>query len=541
MKNLGLDFGTTNSILSYYHREKDLIDCFRMGGAGGQSYIPTVIAYNQEGEFAIGAVARSCMLDEDFYVYDRFKMLLGERDRERLEKYGFLDKLPGQCARDFIGKLIDSFRTEEPAYSEIEGIIITVPQIWITESDNRNAGYLARQELRARCRELGLPLKRLLSEPVAASAYFAHEYHKTRGKWFNGHVMVCDYGGGTLDLSLSRIEEGVITVLECSGKGRDQHTFGKAGVAFDEAVVQSVYQREHDNRPLSRNEGQFIKLMQEFEDLKIKKKGIKIDPCLKHYLRDSSIDKTLFSIDSMGFRASDFVTAFKQVIEPDFIRSLDEISGYFSTHNVDPADRDRFKVIMVGGFSSFWLVENRIREYFQANSEGDPRFDSCFNLTDSCLAISKGAGAVANGLVDIDPLCPMSMGLRLKRDMGGIFKEYDKVILKKGVKMSECVSPVYLDSPVRVSMPDGPGTSRKVSIKVFFGDNRDRRYFELDKSIDQLLPNLERAGNRWEIGFSVDENFFFTMHARDASGEVRETPVGDLLENIIGLVIEDDT
>lgn len=374
-------------------------------------------------------------------------------------------------------------------------------------------------------------MKRFLSEPVAASAYFVYKYRdKHKGAPFNGHVLVCDYGGGTLDLSLSLVEAEKITILERTGKGHDDNTFGRAGIAFDEAVVTQVYKR-NTGKTINRTDPIFPKLMTEFEESKIDHKE-DVDKALKQHIRESSLDKKVFKVHDMVFLASDLTGAFEQVIKPDLLKALNEMKGYFHAHNVNQFDENRFRVVMAGGFSSFYLVDRTVKDFFGSKTDKDGRFDSCFTVEDTALAISKGAALVANDKINIESTCPVSMGIQVRqKDRQGIMEDKftDRVVLKKGVKLSDYTKPVFLPRPVEIGDP------AKSKIVVFVGDE-NRHYIRLEHNTDQLFHNVHNTSNHWKIGFSVDENSLFTFHTVDSSGNAKDTLLGDLLEKVSGLI-----
>lgn len=538
MNKIGLDFGTTNSTLSYLDASGN-VKCYRLGGASASEYIPSFIAYAREDEeTVIGKEAKLSQTEEEYEVYSKFKMLLGEKNAERLKAHLFDARTPAQCAHDFIRHLFHQYCREEKIKGGIRKAVITVPEIWTKEVHENEIGYIARGELRKIADELEVPSLRLLSEPVAASAYFAHCHDQRQGRPFNGHVLVCDYGGGTLDLSLSAVRGERISVLECTGKGHDPDKIGKAGVAFDETVVRAVYEREKQAK-LSRSGQEFHQLMMAFESQKIGRKN-HVDKGLKNYIRRASADKKVFSVDGLKINASDLCQNFDTVIKPDFMRALTEMRGYFDAHGADCHNRERFRVVPVGGFSAFYLVRRALSEFFDSDpDEDDPRFDPCFGIEDTALAISKGAALVANDRVHIDLCCPMSMGMQVIRQHDvGRWEPDDIAVLKKGVRITEYAEPQFLPSPVSISVEPG---FRDTPIILFFGDAQGRRYIRLDHSIDQVFPNLNVQNNTWKVGFSVDRNFNFTMHVRDRQGASRQTYIGDLLEKINGIIMDGNT
>ena len=533
MKKIGLDFGTTNSTLCFYDPDQKNFDFYRMHSAGGPTYIPSFVRYEKEdGSVEIGKQAKTKQNDDDYSVFSGFKMLLGESKKERLEKYGFDSKTPDECAKSYIKKLFENYCNERNIPLEkIEDLVITVPEIWIKE--HRHA---SREHLKKIINDLKLPLKKLISEPVAASAYFVHSYNKKYNSWFNGYLMLCDYGGGTLDLSLSNVEGEKITVLECAGKGHDNELLGKAGVAFDREVVTQVYEREKGEK-LSRKNKKYYDLLDKFEEEKIHNQS-DIEKRLEKYLKNKAVDKKVFLVDDLKFMASDLVNAFEKIIKPDLLNALNEMMGYIKKSNINYTDPEQFRIVMAGGFSSFYLVQKTIKDFFGSKASSDKRFDSCFDIEETALAIAKGAALIANNMVSIDLTCPISVGLRLKTDAGcGFLEDKDIAILQKGEKLSKYQQSVFLKGGISVSIDP---SMRKTPIIIFLGDDDKRRYIRLDKGLNQLFKGTNIKGNKWKVGFSVNENFLFTLHTQDKNGNKQETPLGDLLEKVSGLIYNEE-
>jgi len=541
MKSIGVDFGTTNSTLSYFDTLSRSLRCFEMQGASGTPYIPSFIGYDREDRSSteIGTEVKCCQLegeDARYSVFSKFKMLLGEQNRERLEEYGFAFKSPVECARDYLSTLINSYLKDSCIDDgKIDNIIITVPEIWIQEISEQETGYLARENLKKICSDLNIPLVRLLSEPQAATAFFLYMHQQKKRTRFNGHVLVFDCGGGTLDIALSKVEKNSIRVLECTGKGNDTLFLGKAGVAFDEAVVRRVYQKNRNSK-LSRSSLEFIKLLHDFEDRKIKSQKT-VTEYLSNYLREKTFLKKIFTVDSIPFFPEDICGVFDDEIKPVIIEGLNEIRDKFAMHGVDESDPETFRIIMVGGFSAFHLVQRTVKEYFGSTSESDGRFKGEFSLADTSLAIAKGAALVAEGLITIDPVCPMTVGLQVETDMGGGFLQaMDVPILEKGVTISHYREPRYLEGgKIRV---DVDTSQLNGSIVIFMGEESRRRRIRLEHSIENIFPNIDIPDNNWKIGFSVNDNLSFTLHAEDKSGEGRATPIGDILQRVSGLILE---
>lgn len=93
MKTIGLDFGTTNSILSYFNEKNHHVETYKVGGVDGDNYIPSVIAMDEE-EILFGKEAKSYIGDDSFTLFSKFKILLGEESQEKLQAYQYDKHLP---------------------------------------------------------------------------------------------------------------------------------------------------------------------------------------------------------------------------------------------------------------------------------------------------------------------------------------------------------------------------------------------------------------------------------------------------------------
>src|SRR5690349_3990489 len=228
--NAGLDFGTTTSILSYMDGAKPR--AFYYGGYtnSGTPYVPSVVSYLKD-EILIGEYATAPQ-PLDALVYRYFKMLLPEKNRNNWPSsygpYASRKLTPAQVTTDFIAELISGaspFRQQLPGWrpnkaaflqaadESIDKLVVSVPQVW---SHWQARG---RQQLQNVIQELGLELKQLISEPVAAAAYFAYRYQQRQRDAFIGNVLICDMGGGTFDVSLCKLTENKVEVLCNAGNG----------------------------------------------------------------------------------------------------------------------------------------------------------------------------------------------------------------------------------------------------------------------------------------------------------------------------------
>lgn len=519
--SLGLDFGTTNSILAYV--DGDEVRAFRSGGAGGQEYIPSVLSFELDsGEVAIGAAARQHLTEPDCYeAFEKFKLFLGEDDPRRLEEFGF-SREPRQITRAYLGRLIRDFE-QQMAGGRVGHLVVTVPEIWVQEHQ-----HAARERLKEICQNLGVGAVSFLSEPVAASAYFCHAHRLRHGRPFEGHLLVCDFGGGTLDISLSRVDGGRLRVLETTGRGHDPDAPGSAGVAFDEAVIRLA----HGSR-IPRSDPLWYELMSDFEAKKIAQRE-RVARLLDAYLKDpaSNREATLFSIGParLPVRPAHLVEAFSEKIEPGLRQALEQMMARMRARGVDPASTSSFRVVSVGGFSAFSLVQRALRGALGAAAGDDPRFASGLSLEDSALAIAKGAALVAAGKIEVTAACPVRVGLRVwafrwvdGRDELPVLERKDLWLLERGAPVAAHATPALHPARLRIY-----GEARQ-TLALLIDAGAGPVCFDIPRPLAQLLPGAEQEKNSWRVGLSVDENLLFRFHAVDAASREQVTPLGEIL------------
>ena len=131
MNIIGFDFGTTNSMLSYYNPETKELDCFTPNAAAS-SYIPTVIAYKGD-DVIIGTLAKNNITKKGYDAYEHFKLRLG-RDADKVIENR--SKSPLQVTTDYIKKILAQYQDVQNI-SHIDGIVMTVPETWFREASNR--------------------------------------------------------------------------------------------------------------------------------------------------------------------------------------------------------------------------------------------------------------------------------------------------------------------------------------------------------------------------------------------------------------------
>ena len=190
---LGIDFGTTNSVVATYINNKPVVVKNRFG-----NYLtPSIISFSKENELLVGEPAKRQAIINSEYTIQSIKRFMGEKRKFKLgNKY----YLPHEIA-SFIIKELKNYASDFLGY-EAKKAVITVPAYFNDKQRyvTKLAGKLA-----------GLEVLRIINEPTAAALSYGID------KNFEGKVMVCDFGGGTFDVSILDCGEGVFEVIATSG------------------------------------------------------------------------------------------------------------------------------------------------------------------------------------------------------------------------------------------------------------------------------------------------------------------------------------
>lgn len=521
---IGIDFGTTNTTISYV--ENRVVKQYQMGGAGQDGYIPSWIAYPIEETTGqpvrtlqhceIGHNARHYVTDPDYETYQCFKLFLGHDPLEQVTQWpGRL--APIVVAQDYLTLLLSRFQKEKQI-DTIDKIVITMPLIWET------AQPTAREQLKQIFENIGYRPEQIVlrSEPAAAVVYFAWKYQQRSQKTFNGQVLVVDYGGGTLDVSVAEVDGLHIHITHQSGQGDIGHQLGQAGVGFDQAVYAAVHPTETE---LAATKQAWLI---EFERKKIAFTE-KITQSLIERL-DLTRQPKLFHVGTQSVTTDQLITAFQDVNEAALKQALAQVATAL------PQDRlqaDHFRILLVGGFSQFCLVRKTVCDFLGIRYDPalpDPRFDTGFEQAEGMFAIANGAALVANHLADIKQSMLFEVGIV------GFLPRPDKdekrywPIIKQGTPQPLCVQPIYRPHPFIVV------GAEPALIFYLRGPSLPTLEFDMQKKYGpahEWLPdfNPQQTGEtRFNIGFSVDTNMQLFLYIRnERTQQVKQLSLGDML------------
>ncbi len=530
MAKIGFDFGTTNSACCFYDQKKQVFDFLKFD-MQALDFFPTMIAYRKDDDSIryIGEMAKKYQFSPSFDVYELFKMSLGQNAKDK----GGRMKCPREVARDFIDEVIQKFVAKSQTL--VNNIVMTVPDIWKNEEKNK----IAVDNLTAIYEQLGFEVNERVafeSEPVSAAAYYCREI---KDNSYEGHLVVIDYGGGTLDLTLCRTNDGKnINVLRRCGNGGNAD-MGCAGTAFDNGMTQRIIDKYNlDKEKYKSGTQEFLALRNAFEEAKISSTEITKDVLCDYYKAYDKItgenynDRSAFIVSGYGLEddydvmASDVAKVYQEVNFEVMEEALTQMKKHCKELCVDINSQEHFRVLMVGGFSNLYCVESQVRKAFESiDGVRDDRFDDGMNLAARSTAIAHGAAIIADGMVTVEYNCQSDIGFYYY----DIFSESEKAIaiIEKDKPVKDYMEPRYFDGFLTLNK-----SGKFNSIRLFFDDGNGKIPVRMEESFRELCPNIDVSDNAYQIGFSIGKHQIPMIHIRDKSGAVRNESLNRVLEKI---------
>lgn len=454
MARIGIDFGSTTTIVSVYKAENEAPVAIAFNETGTQVAIPTVVAeaktLSGKTAYYIGTEAKN--RHKAIHNFRAFKMLLAENDESLLASRGFEGQYtPTKVTRVFLDKVIAKVK-ERLGVNTIDGITIGAPEIWTSElveverEGRMYSGLSTNLDGRAILSEICTELVgknaeiQVVGEPVAASAYFAHKFYKQKRSAFDGHILLIDYGGGTLDITLTEVRpraniDGSLC-MEVSapfrtgaGENRERGKIGKAGIEYMETLTRMAIKEAFPGTVIECDED-FYAATDAVESWIISHSGLQRE-VFEEYKDDFSqlSDPEVVSIlkDNNYYYAGEFryrqtdvrftyemmVKAYNEVIWPVLDATLEEALAYTKEHHINSMARnnDSFKVVLAGGFGNFYLVKDQIAKKLDYN-HNDKRCEYIMSKsTEGELAISYGTALIAEGKIKLKNTAPFSIGV----------------------------------------------------------------------------------------------------------------------------------
>ncbi len=483
-KVIGIDLGTTNSCVAVMEGGEPVV----IPNAEGSRTTPSVVAFTKSGERLVGEVAkRQSITNSENTVYS-IKRFMGRKfedvdvDREkRLVPYKLVRAANGDVWVEVMGKqysppeisamILQKLRADAEAYlgERITQAVITVPAYFndAQRQATRDAGRIA-----------GIDVLRIINEPTAASLAYGLEKKKDE------RIAVYDLGGGTFDISVLELGEGVFEVKATNG---DTHL---GGDDFDQRIINWLADEFRKD--------QGIDLRQDKMALQRLKEAAEKAKKELSSAAQTEINLPFITADASGPKhlAITLTRAKLEQLVDDLIeRSAGPVGKCLTDAGVNASQID--EVVLVGGMTRMPAVQALVKKVFNKDPNKGVNPDEVV-----AIGAAIQAGVLTGEVRDVLLLdvTPLSLGIET---MGGIFTR----LIERNTTIPTQKSQVFSTAS------DG---QTSVEINVLQGERemaRDNK--SLGKFILDGIPPAQRGVPQIEVTFDIDANGIVNVHAKD--------------------------
>ena len=507
---VGIDLGTTNSLVAFMQGETPVV----IPGDDGLNLLPSVVALDANNHPVVGNAARTALIDSPERAVYSIKRLMGrgsEDIQEELKLFPFRladDLQAGEVLRITLGDktftppeisaliLRQLKRNAERYFGEaVTKAVITVPAYFndAQRQATKDAGRIA-----------GLEVLRLVNEPTAASLAYGLD------KKQNGIVAVYDLGGGTFDVSILNLHDGIFEVIATNG---DTHL---GGDDIDNLLITIALDdiRGDLNLDLRRNAEAVQAIRKAVIDAKIalsSEPSVKLDielPGGQHYRREITREQ------------------YEQLIQPVIDRTVGPCKQAMKDSGLKPEQID--EVVLVGGSTRIPKVRALVKELFHRDPHTDLNPDEVVALGAAVQANILGGGSEATENMLLLDVTPLSLGIEVA---GGVT---DKIILRNSTIPASATQhyTTQIDGQTNVAIHVLQGERELAT------DCRSLARFDL-KGIPPMAAGIPRV----EVKFLIDANGILHVSAREQrSGKEAEIQVqpsyGLTDEQVEGMILD---
>jgi molecular chaperone DnaK len=460
-KIIGIDLGTTNSEVAIVEAGKPRV----IKSSEGQPYFPSVVAFTKDGEMLVGETAkRQAVTNPEGTVHRiKRKMGTGEKIKIRGKTYS-----PEQISAFILQKIKKD--AEEFLGEKINDAVITVPAYFNDDQRQatKDAGKIA-----------GLNVKRIINEPTAASLAYGLD------KEGDHKIAVYDFGGGTFDITLMEVGDGVFEVLSTNGDTK------LGGSDMDKALVDyfaNEFQKEHDMDP--REDPKALqRLYEASENAKIELSSTLQTEINLPYLTVINNEPKHLEMKLTRAKFEEIINVFANKTESPCKQALKDAK-------IKPSDIDH--IVLVGGTTRIPLVKKKVEQIFGKPPKRDVDPMECVAIG---AAIQAGvlSGDIKKDIVLLD-VTPLTLSIET---LGGVATQLIERNTTVPTKKSRIFS-TAADNQTSVEINVLQG-ERPMAL-----DNKSLGRFHLDG----ILP-APRGVPQVEVTFDIDADGILNVAAKD--------------------------
>ncbi|MFI3206432.1 MAG: molecular chaperone DnaK [Clostridia bacterium] len=459
-KSIGIDLGTTNSCVAVIEGGEPVV----IANAEGARTTPSIVAFSKTGERMVGQVAKRQAITNPDRTVSSIKREMGTSHKTSVDGK---DYTPQEISAMILQKL----KADAEAYlgDKVTSAVITVPA-YFTDAQRqatKDAGKIA-----------GLDVKRIINEPTAAALSYGVDKDNEQ------KVMVYDLGGGTFDVSIIEMGDGVQEVLSTAGNNR------LGGDDFDNRVINWLADsfRTAEGVDLRKDKMAMQRLKEAAEKAKIELSG----------MTNANINLPFITADATGPKHLDLNLSrakFNELTADLVEGTMGPVRQALNDSGLSIGEID--KVLMVGGSSRIPAVQDAVKSFIGKEPFKGINPDECVAIG---AAIQAGVlGGEVQGLLLLD-VTPLSLGVET---MGGVMTK----IIDRNTTIPTKKSQIFSTAA------DG---QTQVEVNVLQGERefaRDNKQLGLFK-LDGIAP-AQRGIPQIEVSFDLDANGIVNVHAKD--------------------------
>ena len=459
-KTIGIDLGTTNSCVAVIEGGEPVV----IPNAEGARTTPSVVAFSKTGERMVGQVAKRQAITNPERTVSSIKREMGTNYKVTIDGKSY-------TPQEISAMILQKLKADAEAYlgEPVTSAVITVPA-YFTDAQRqatKDAGKIA-----------GLDVKRIINEPTAAALSYGVDKDNDQ------KVMVYDLGGGTFDVSIIEMGDGVQEVLATAGNNR------LGGDDFDQRIMDWILNsfKAEQGIDLSGDKMAMQRIKEAAEKAKIELSGV----------TSAAINLPFITADATGPKHLDMTLSrakFNELTADLVEKTMGPVRQALSDSGLSIGDIS--KVLLVGGSSRIPAVQEAVKNFIGNEPFKGINPDECVAIG---AAIQAGVlGGEVQGLLLLD-VTPLSLGVET---MGGVMTK----IIDRNTTIPTKKSQIFSTAA------DG---QTQVEVNVLQGERefaRDNKQLGLFK-LDGIAP-APRGIPQIEVTFDIDANGIVNVSAKD--------------------------